>query len=583
MPEYKLGEKNIFNLIHFAHLDGVIVAGRTLAMEHLAEEIEDLLHENCTCPVIYVDKESKYYPSVYVEDRKSMEQVTDHLIEVHGYNDILCLAAEQHSPVTTGRVEGFLDSLRKHQISTDEPCVIYESNSHYSGGKRLARRIINGEIKKPEAIVCINDYMAIGLVNELSKLGISVPKDIAVTGYDATDEAAICSSVITTYSAPIQQAGVQAVRELELRITGYQSGIVHSIQGRLDIGHSCGCHDFEFMKRSSILRIKRKIDNNRNLLDSYMMEALTAVTDFDECIKKICYYLYLIKDYCDYYLCLSYNWDKSKHNYSDENDMRSVTGYADKMKLIMCRQNHENVKASYSFDTKEMLPDLWKKREKPKAYYFTPLHFNENTFGYSVLSYGDKVKVFDITYRNWSRNLMNVLEFNRVHRKLYRSSFRDVLTGIYNRRGLNQNLSSLIKLARQQEKKLVVIMADLDNMKQINDNYGHREGDNVIIVVAVALQSSCRGDDICARIGGDEFIVVGINDEDNQHSGQIIDNVNRYIDNYNKTSGKPYQIRLSLGYYSDTIHKEEDLKAVMDMADHVMYEMKAIHHKDEKE
>jgi len=581
MPEYKLGEKNIYNLINFDHFDGIIVAGRTLALEHLQEEIEELLVKSCKCPVIYIDQESNHYPTIYVEDRKCMEQLTDHLIEVHGYRDIFCLAADPNTQSTINRVAGFQDSLRKHNLPIDESKISYEGNFKYSGGKRLARKIINGDIPKPEVVVCISDYMAIGLVSELEKNGISVPEDIAVTGYDASDEAAICSTVITTYSPPINYTGTKAVCDLTELMTGCRPNVKNIATGRLDIGHSCGCHDFEFMKRSSILRVKRKIDDNRIFLDSYMMEALTAITDFDECIKKFCYYLYLIKDYSDYYLCLCNNWDGSNHHYSDENDIKQVTGYTDKMRLVMSKQNQEYVRSSFFFDTKDMLPDLWKDRDKPKAYYFTPIHFNENTFGYAALSYGDKVRVFDITYRNWSRNLMNVLEFNRVHRKLYRTSFRDVLTGIYNRRGLDQNLSDVLKLIRNQDKKLLVIMADLDNMKSINDNYGHQEGDNVIMVVAVAIQSSCRGNDICARIGGDEFIVVGICDEWNQQSTRIINGVNRYIDNYNKTSGKPYQIQLSLGTYSDFIKQDEDIKLIMDTADHVMYANKA-HNKQKR-
>lgn len=575
MPEYKLGEKNIYNLINFECFDGIIVAGRTLALEHLPEDIEELLKAKCTCPVLYIDRESKYYPTLYVEDRHCMEQLVDHLIIEHGYRKLICLAADGKSQSTISRVAGFLDSMQKHNLDGEEVKIYYEGNSHYSGGKKFARKIIRGEIPRPEAVVCINDYMAIGLVNELVKNGIGVPDDIAVTGYDATDEGSICSTVITTYSAPIKHTGAEGVSLLTEMMTGKKPPVRNGVDGKLDIGHSCGCHDFEFMKRSSILRVKRKIEDNRNFLDSYMMEALTAVTDFEECIKKFCYYLYLIKDYSDYYLCLCQNWDGSKHHYSDENEFKLVTGYTDKMNLVMCRQNRENVRTSYTFDTLDMIPDLWKKREKPKAYYFTPLHFNENTFGYAVLTYGDKLKVFDITYRNWCRNLMNVLEFNRVHRKLYRTSFRDVLTGIYNRRGLNQNLTELIKIAKNQDKKLTVIMADLDNMKAINDNYGHQEGDNVIMVVAVAIQSSCRGNDICARIGGDEFIVVGIHDEEKHHPSKIMNSVNRYIDNYNRTSAKPYQIQLSMGAYSDIVRRNEDMKAMMDFADQVMYENKS--------
>ncbi len=581
MPEYKMGEKNIYNLINFDLFDGIIVAGRTFELEHLSEEIEDMLASRCKCPVIYIDKESSRYPSIFVEERKGMEQLTDHLIEVHGYQNIICLAGDPTLPVTIRRVEGFCKSIQKHHLLFDESMICYEGDFQYSNGKRFARKILKGEMIKPEAVVCVSDYMAIGLVNELTRNGISVPEEIAVTGFDATDEAAIGSTVITTYSTPINRTGAEAVCALTELMTGQHPHSKNANVGRLDIGHSCGCHDLEFMKRSSILRVKRKIDDNRLFLDSYMMETMTAITDFDECIKKLCYYLYLIKDYSDYYLCLCENWDGNNNHYSDEIDTKLVTGYTKKMRMVMSKQNNEYNRSNHTFDTKTMIPDLWRERSKPKAYYFTPLHFNENTFGYEVLSYGDKVRVFDITYRNWSRNLMNVLEFNRVHRQLYRTSFRDVLTGIYNRRGMNQNLAELIRVIRNQDKKLLVIMADLDNMKWVNDHYGHQEGDNVIMVVAVAIQSACRGNDICARVGGDEFIVVGINDDHNQKASKIMNGVNRYIDNYNKNSGKEYQIQLSMGAYSSHIRTDVDIKEIMDTADRVMYSNKT-HNKQRK-
>jgi diguanylate cyclase (GGDEF)-like protein len=575
LPEYKMGEKNIYNLINFELFDGIIVAGITLAADNLPQEIEKMLLNNCKCPVLYIDLASAYYPYIYTNDRKAMEQLTDHLIERHGVSDIFCLAADPKSLSTINRVAGFKDSLSRHGIPIDEDRISYDGEFYYPGGERLARDIISGKIIKPEAVMCISDCMAIGFVNEMTKNGFHVPEDILVTGFDATDEAAFCSTVITTYLAPIMQTGAEAVCELTRLMTGVRPELTSVSKGHLEIGQSCGCNDVNFMKRSSFNRLKKKNEEYTILLDSYMMESLAAVADFDECIKKFCQYLYLVKDCSDYYLCLCNNWDGSAHNYSSDKEKTLTVGYTNKMSLALVNENEEMVGSQDTFFTKDMLPDLWKEREKPKAYYFTPLHFNENTIGYSVLTYGDKVKVFNIIYRNWSRNIMNILEFNRTHRRLYRTSFRDVLTGIYNRRGLDQNLPNLINEAITQKKKLMIIMSDLDNLKSINDQYGHQEGDNIITVVANAFQSCSRGNDICARIGGDEFLVAGVEDDDVSQD-RYMTAVKEYIEKYNMKSKRPYRIEISMGSVCDYITDDQDIKIMIDQADHIMYKNKAI-------
>jgi diguanylate cyclase (GGDEF)-like protein len=565
--------------MNFDRFDGIIVAGITLAVQNLPERIEEMLISKCKCPVVYIDYTSRRYPYVFTNDRKAMEQLVDHQIDCHGFRDIFCLAADPESNSTFNRVAAYKASLKKHNIAINEDRISYDGDFYYTGGERLAKKILSGEIEKPEAVVCISDRMAIGLVNELTKHGIRIPEDIAVTGYDASDDAAIGYTVITTYSPPIKQAGAEAVCELTRLMTGKRPIPISIDSGGLEIGSSCGCHDMHYMNRSSILRLKRNAEDNKVLLDSYMMESLTAVTDFEDCIEKFCYYLYLIKDYSDYFLCLCDNWDGSDNGFNTEKECKSNNGYSDRMKLVLANENSKFVSSNFYFNTKDMLPDLWKDRDKPKAYYFTPLHFNENTIGYSVLSYGDKVKVFDINYRSWSRNIMNVLEFNRIHRMLYRASFRDVLTGIYNRRGFDQKLPNITNEVINQDRKLVVVMADLDNLKEINDGYGHQEGDNVITVVANAIQGCNVGNKICARVGGDEFLIVGADDQYNSLADHIIASVNHQINQYNLKSNKPYKIHISMGAFSDYINDEKEVNKLIGLADHEMYINKKLNKK----
>jgi len=576
LPEYKTGEKNIYNLINFDLMDGIIVAPITMVLEHLREDIEELLLTKCKCPVLYLDLDSKYYPNINTKDRDAIEQITSHLIETHGYTNIMCLACKEDYISTYTRVDGYKDALNTHNIKIDQSKIFYDGDFWYTGGQRLARKIIRGEVEKPEAVICINDHMAIGLVNELTKYGINVPEDIAVTGYDATEEAATCLISITTFSPPVKQTGMDAVCELTRMMTGIKPTPCEIHRGTLEIGHSCGCRDIDYVKRKGIIRLQKKADNYKQLLDSYMTEALTTAADLSECVAKFCYYLYLIKNYSDYYLCLCDNWDGSANNYSVEEEMALKKGYTDKMTMVLAQENNECVNSNVSFAVKDMIPDLWKEREKPKAYYFTPIHFNDNCIGYSVLTYGDKIEVLDITYRNWSRNVMNALEFNRAHRKLYSSSFRDVLTGIYNRRGIEQYIPIIIADAIDQKKKLFIIMADLDNLKEVNDQYGHEEGDIILTVIANGFQSCCLNNEICARIGGDEFLVVGIDGNGESAVNSFIARVNHYISQYNKTSKKEYNIEISMGAFCDFVTPSINVKEMVDFADKIMYANKTI-------
>jgi len=571
LPEYVIGEKNIYNLINFDHFDGILVAPLMMGIPNLIHDLGYMLMKNCKCPVLYIDHPDAGFPGIYTNDSVSIEKIVDHLIEHHGYTDIYCLAGDPGTGSTVSRVKGYKDSLLKHGIPVDESRISYEGDFWYTGGERLAGKILRGEIAKPQAVVCISDYMAIGLVNELMKNGVQVPEDIAVTGFDAAEEAASCFPSITTCLPPVFQTGVDAVSRLVQKITGVMPEPCGKTEGTLEIGLSCGCRDIDVSQRTVIRSLKKKIDDFRDMMDSYMSEALTTATGFEDSLVKFYHYLYLIEGYSDYYMCLCENWDGSADNYSAEPPGCLVEGYTDKMHMVLAAEGTEYVHSDYLFDTKDMLPDIWRKREKPKAYYFTPLHFNERCLGYSVLTYGDRVDVFDTTYRFWSRNVMNALEYNRVHKKLYRASFRDVLTGVYNRSGIEQKVSMMLKESNGDDKRLMVCMADLDGLKEINDNYGHLEGDNALTIVAGAIQSCCRSSEVCARIGGDEFVVVGYDDYDDGHAMEFIENVMKYIEGYNKTSNKPYKISLSIGGTLNLYDRDVRMDDLIDKADRLMY------------
>lgn len=87
----------------------------------------------------------------------------------------------------------------------------------------------------------------------------------------------------------------------------------------------------------------------------------------------------------------------------------------------------------------------------------------------------------------------------------------DDLTGLYNRRGFLAAATQQLKLAYRESRDSLLFFADVDGLKQINDSYGHSEGDLALFRVAVALEQTFRESDIVARLGGDEFIALALN------------------------------------------------------------------------
>ena len=119
-------------------------------------------------------------------------------MEVHHCRDIYFLTGHKGHPTSLDRLGGFLDVLSENAHKPEGEYIFY-GDFWYSGGTALADRIISGEIHKPDAIICASDHMAIGLANRLADNGFRIPEDIVITGFDATQEAAINDISITSF------------------------------------------------------------------------------------------------------------------------------------------------------------------------------------------------------------------------------------------------------------------------------------------------------------------------------------------------------------------------------------------------
>jgi len=146
---------------------------------------------------------------------------------------------------------------------------------------------------------------------------------------------------------------------------------------------------------------------------------------------------------------------------------------------------------------------------------------------------------------------------------------RDELTGCYNRRGFFEISEHIARLEASSGCRAVVAFADLDNLKQINDGYGHDEGDNAIILAARTLQACFGPTSIIGRIGGDEFAVFDL--VPNESIESIHGRLTQVMEKMDESSGYPYHVSMSAGLTEFQCNNEVVLRGYVDRADRQQY------------
>jgi two-component system, cell cycle response regulator len=192
----------------------------------------------------------------------------------------------------------------------------------------------------------------------------------------------------------------------------------------------------------------------------------------------------------------------------------------------------------------------------------------------SVLRKGDKVLLGRQTILKYE--IYDQLDAV-YQKKIYESSTRDGLTGVYNRRYFNQRIVPELSFARRHSIWLSLVIFDLDNFKKINDVYGHQNGDHVLVSVTGAVSSILRTEDLFARYGGEEFTIIapGTNYEGGLALGQ---RVRQRVENESiipeESSGKVIKITVSVGVTVVAPGYAGEPAAVIAAADGNLYEAK---------
>lgn len=169
-----------------------------------------------------------------------------------------------------------------------------------------------------------------------------------------------------------------------------------------------------------------------------------------------------------------------------------------------------------------------------------------------------------------ARSLRYAVERHRLLAELHRQSLQDYLTSLMNRRGFFLLAQQHVKLAKRIKKPVLVVVADLDGMKRINDTLGHEAGDQALIETAEVLKKTFRDSDILGRIGGDEFAACIIEDDTSTAeaiTGRLAENTRMT----NRSRTAPYHLSISAGIARFNPDSEYSFEQMLAEADTLMY------------
>lgn len=167
----------------------------------------------------------------------------------------------------------------------------------------------------------------------------------------------------------------------------------------------------------------------------------------------------------------------------------------------------------------------------------------------------------------------DITERKHLEEKLRAISLVDELTGIYNRRGFLTLAEHQLQVANRAKKGVLLLFIDLDNLKEVNDKYGHPVGDRALVQTTKILKRTFRESDIIARIGGDEFVVLTL-ELISANARAFCSRLQKSLDSFNKRARLPFELALSIGWAHYDPAIPQTVTQLLTQADRMMYRHK---------
>lgn len=569
---FDIGEYSIYGLANLEKFQGAILMTNTINDSTQKEEISQRIKDSGIPAVVFdCDNVSEFY-NISIDNTKAMREMVRHVIKEHGAKTINYISGPMSNPEAVERLLAFREVMAENNLPVDEERIYYGEFRRFDGHDAIEEYMQSG-LPLPDAFICANDAMALSAISTLEKYGFCIPLDVIVTGFDYTYSARNYCPALTSVKRPLSQLGTMACKVL-LDLINHKQPVHEQLEADCVFTESCGCPavvetNYSEFRKTTYNNIENTNTNIRklNILSARLADTETTAD-----------YYAVIEDFvkeleCEHFsLCLVCGlMERYKLNSFDDSD-----NSFSRMSAPIIWNNGISESIEY-FNGEDMFPVPQTKGGNIN--YFLPLHFRSKLLGYYIVTNSDfpinslLCHTFTMAVSNSIENLCKISHINKAMEELNRIYVIDPLCNIYNRNGFIKHADKVFKDCVANEKTVMLSFIDMDGLKFINDNYGHDEGDFAIKELANVIKECCEDGDICARFGGDEFVIFNRNaTEDSCHI--LEQRFNAKLEHHNSIVTKPYKISASIGSVIEKVDSTYTLFKIVKMADEVMYEVK---------
>ena len=557
-------ELNFANLLLRMDLACIIIFGEMIKSKEVIDRLTEIGHEK-DIPVITFQHPVEGCINADFEYDSAFEKIVNHVIEEHGAKKLDMFGGFRDNPFSEARIRIFKRVLDEHGLDSKKANIFYGDFWQAPAFTIMEELLEGGEYELPDAIICANDSMAIGVIDALRKHGIEIPDDVIVTGFDGIWQGQYNDPVLTTCELDYGQISEQILKRIREwdEIKNMKDDTFY-ISYKSMFMQSCGCRKRSEFPWSRIVDelAEENQDSFRHMLEmGRFVSRMTSSDNLDEAADNLQNSIWMWRS--QYYFVGVNEPDDCCHSI--------FHGRANKYTF-----------AQKFYRMKYPIPDydlLLCKESNINVLLFKQIRSNTESFGYVVNGYDEVTMRSEQRFEEFGHFINAAVNAVNNNRKLIMTSRtnellseQDFLTGLYNRRGFFTMLKKLLNVSANSGRILSLFSIDMDKLKTINDTYGHENGDVAIQTLARAILKYVKDDGIAARYGGDEFAFAIIGDHKLEGEIKKIRNeIEESADSDPAMNDKPFEVGASLGVSERVIDSTIDIEEMILEADSKMY------------
>ncbi len=594
LQKYEYQYNTLISYAQVHSLDVVLLCLGNISAVHEARSAE-IMDAFGDIPIILIASERDGYSNVCYLNDAGLAEGMEALITIEGRERIGIITGYTTNKDSCERLDTYKKVLQTHNLPIDESlicCSYFDDKCRTDAGDFIDSH------PDLDAIVCGNDSIAAVVYDLLQKRGILVGKDISVIGFDDIPGSKYLTPPLATVKASAYDLGSRAVMQAHRKLlTGTmdqveQFHVPTKFLYRSSLGTGCE----EEIKLQNLLDEQDKLienvqqaENSRKLImtnhnmNVFSRDMLMLADDSDDsylCIMNSLTeagiknsYLFLLKEPVSFHPSDSWTQPKQICLRACLNGGRAFiprkTAQFLNIQDIYGHPYMSDTRATY------VMIDLYS-RDLQYGFLLCDISY-DNLHYLEYLCYQVSIAIKFINM--FARQHTLLLEKDEMLQRLQKENLqldsisgKDELTGILNRRGFYKKADAFIEAAAEAGQSVVFAYADLNYLKQINDIYGHAEGDFALFSCATVLEEVFPGS-LTGRIGGDEFAVLALRPNISKEA-DLKKQINRKLADCAKKAGKPYSVTLSVGIYIQPANSRFLLKDAIEAADALLYEEK---------